>query len=643
MLDFPESVSEERGADDLEGGPGDDRINPGTAGRPLEGDTLSGDAGHDTADYSTRTERLSIDLNGKNDDGEFGEHDNVQPGIECVDGGSEETRSIGSSAAECLDGHEGEDTIWGRGGDDTLEGGKNDPGGDNLFGESGSDTMSGGSGDDSLVGGEGDDYELGEGGADRVEGEAGNDRLLGGAGADAVDGGGGNDLVDGWAFLLIGGDGPDELIGGPGDDALFGRRGRDRLDGGGGSDSMSGGSESDTVTYEERMNRVFVTLDDKANDGERGERDNVRTDVEVVLGGIQDDNVFGDTDANTVDTGRGEDLITGRLGLDQLTGGGAPDIVRADDGDKDDVNCGDAEDLAIADGRDQVIDCETIDRPGARGPSVGRNARVRHEGVFRLRLPRGRRFFALAQNVKIPFGSTVDPKDDAVRLVTARNRAGGARSRRFSRPLRRVPGRRPAPRDRAPACGKAPRLPRVVDPTKPGEAGRTPFPTQAPRRSRQARSCGGEFGAGRSQRSAQKKTPRRACPGARPLQLGRVVWYRVAHRGEVQRHAYEGHQRDRARAGFRAPADRHRASRKAVSRALTLRAATSSRWGPGASGPAVRGRRFAVPQLVPEPGVPGRPARSAAAAPSPVATKLPTSSPTSGATTPTIQPALKAI
>ena len=52
---------------------------------------------------------------------------------------------------------------------------------------------------------------------------------------------------------------------------------------------MSGGSESDTVTYEERTNRVFVTLDDEANDGERGERDNVQTDVEVVLGGIQDD------------------------------------------------------------------------------------------------------------------------------------------------------------------------------------------------------------------------------------------------------------------------------------------------------------------------------------------------------------------
>jgi Ca2+-binding RTX toxin-like protein len=421
------------GPDVLDGGPGADVLGAGatpapaaTPPPPQDPDIFDGGDGIDTADYSTRTEPLTIALNGKNDDGESGEHDNVLPGTECVDGGSDDDMLIGSSAADCLDGHDGEDTIWGRGGDDMLEGGRNDPSGDNLIGENGDDTMQGGSGDDSLVGGEGDDYELGEGGGDRVEGEAGNDRLLGGAGADVVDGGEGNDLVDGGAFLLIGGDGPDELIGGPDDDTLFGRRGNDRLDGGGGSDSMSGGSERDTVTYEERTNRVFVTLDDKANDGERGERDNVQTDVEIVLGGIQDDNVFGDADADMVEAGRGEDLLDGRLGRDRLGGGDAPDVVLAHDGAADDVICGDARDLAIADGRDKVIDCETIDRPGERGPIVGRYARVRRDGEFRLQLPQGRRFFPLDQNVKIPFGSTVDPpKEGAVRLVTARNRAGG--------------------------------------------------------------------------------------------------------------------------------------------------------------------------------------------------------------------------
>ena len=63
-------------------------MNPGTAGTRWKGDTLSGDAGHDKADYSTRTEPLTIDVDRNPDDGESGEHDNVLPGTECVDGGS---------------------------------------------------------------------------------------------------------------------------------------------------------------------------------------------------------------------------------------------------------------------------------------------------------------------------------------------------------------------------------------------------------------------------------------------------------------------------------------------------------------------------------------------------------------------------
>ena len=44
--------------------------------------------------------------------------------------------------------------------------------------------------------------------------------------------------------------------------------------------------EKDTVTYEDRTNQVFVTLDGRANDGENGEGDNVLPDVEVILGGF---------------------------------------------------------------------------------------------------------------------------------------------------------------------------------------------------------------------------------------------------------------------------------------------------------------------------------------------------------------------
>ena len=296
------------------------RSTAGPLGASLGSDVLSGGEGTDTADFSRRKEGVTINLDGERNDGEPGEHDNVQPGVECVIGGSNNDTLIGSSAAECLDGREGEDIIEGRGGSDTLLGGVNDPGGDKLDGGSGSDEMKGGPGDDALTGGAGDDYELGEGGGDTVEGQDGSDRLQGGAGADAVDGDEGNDSVDGGAFGLVGGDGPDQLTGGTGDDTLLGDRGRDELDGGAGSDFMSGGSERDTVTYEERTNSVFVTLDGQPDDGEAGERDNVLPDVERVRGGIRGDDLSGDADADTVAGGRGEDLINGRSGLRRARG-----------------------------------------------------------------------------------------------------------------------------------------------------------------------------------------------------------------------------------------------------------------------------------------------------------------------------------
>jgi hypothetical protein len=80
--------------------------------------------------------------------------------------------------------------------------------------------------------------------------------------------------------------------------------------------------------------------------------------------------------------------------------------------------------LVIVDANDKTIDCETKDLPGARRLIVGRYALVRAKGEFGLRLPAGRRFFNLTENLKIPIGSTIDPNDSVVTLATARNRSG---------------------------------------------------------------------------------------------------------------------------------------------------------------------------------------------------------------------------
>jgi hypothetical protein len=417
------------GQDALDGGPGDDIIGTGpTPGgiRPAQGpDTISGGGGNDRVDFSQRTQPVTVDLDGEADDGEADERDNVQPDVEEVIGGSNDDTLIGSSAANVLEGRDGQDTIEGGAGDDVMRGG---------------------SGDDSLAGGDGNDKELtGGGGGDRVEGGGGNDSLEGGAGADALDGGDGDDGLNGGGRNLVGADGPDDLIGGPGRDILLGGRGNDRLDGGLGADYLSGESEKDTVTYEDRTNPVFVTLDGDANDGEKGEGDNVLPDVEEILGGFGGDDLYGNVGDNTVEGGTGEDLIDGKRSPDRLLGADASDLVMARDGLRDEVACGDGGDLVIADDGDKVIDCETVDRPRSRDAVLGsyallsplrprrKGARVaqQQEAAVGLRLPQGGRFYPLEQffqlvrTFQIPIGSTIRAEDGEVQLTTASDRGRG--------------------------------------------------------------------------------------------------------------------------------------------------------------------------------------------------------------------------
>lgn len=426
-FDFPLfEIDQSGGADAVDGGPGDDAMYGGPDEKAQPADVFSGGDGIDTADFSDRSAPLTIDLDGRDGDGESGEDDNVQDDVENVIGGSNDDTLTGSDASNVLDGRAGEDTIAGRDGDDVLRGGVNDPSGDDLSGGAGVDTMLGGPGDDSLAGGEGNDVESGGGGTDTVEGGNGDDSLTGGAGTDTVNGEDGNDTLYGGEPGLVGGDGRDELNGGRGRDWLFGGRGNDELDGGPGPDYISGETEKDTVTYDGRTSQVTVTLDGKADDGEDGEGDNVLADVEVIVGGIRGDELAGDTDANTIDAGRGEDLIDGNLGADRLLGGDAPDVVRARDGVRDEViACGDGGDLVIADDNDKTVECETVDRPSTHRVAVRRYALLEAQGEFGLRLPQGLRYFPLVENVKIPIGSTLDPKKGVLQVATARNRTGG--------------------------------------------------------------------------------------------------------------------------------------------------------------------------------------------------------------------------
>jgi Ca2+-binding RTX toxin-like protein len=178
-----------------------------------------------------------------------------------------------------------------------------------------------------------------------------NDHLKTPHGIDAtVDGGAGDDRI-------TTGDGSDSLIGGPG---------RDLLDGGPGPDVFDGGDNRDTVTYERRTagQPVVVDIDGAVGDDGgaidedgSGMRDSVLTSVENVKGGAGDDLITGSD---------GPNRLVGGPGADQLHGLGANDLIRAQDGESDEITCGpgpndrlfaDPIDVFPADGPDA---CETV-------------------------------------------------------------------------------------------------------------------------------------------------------------------------------------------------------------------------------------------------------------------------------------------
>src|SRR5262249_4334380 len=85
-----------------------------------------------------------------------------------------------------------------------------------------------------------------------------------------------------------------------------------------GGDVIGGGAGVDVVDYSGRSFALTVTMDGKkADDRETSEGDNVKADVENILGGAGDDSLTGNDLANT---------ITGNGGKDTMTGGAGDDI-----------------------------------------------------------------------------------------------------------------------------------------------------------------------------------------------------------------------------------------------------------------------------------------------------------------------------
>lgn len=197
------------------------------------------------------------------------------------------------------------------------------------------------------------------------------------------------DLGGGADRLLVEGDlyskRPVAIAGGAGDDLISTFQVIASVDGGAGADVIRpdleipdsfpplespgsvirGGPGTDTVSYDAlEFPAIDVSLDGKANDGRRGEKDDVRADVENLVASQAGGRLIGSDGSNVLTGGKGEDQLAGGAGKDRLTGAGDKDLLDALDGSPGDrVSCGAGKDTAYVDAGDAVVSrsaCETL-------------------------------------------------------------------------------------------------------------------------------------------------------------------------------------------------------------------------------------------------------------------------------------------
>lgn len=297
---------------------------------------------------------------GDQNDSFFGYYSNVDQYIDV--GTGNDTITSGGSASkfdQVLLG-DGDDWAYLGGGDDVLWAGD----GDDTVDQSSGDTVN----DDKVI--------FLEAGTDSFTGDVDNASVDGGDGTDTLNGGSGNDTLNG------GDNDPweDEVInGGAGNDILNGNTGRNLMDGGTGADTINGGSDWDIVTYESRTNGLTVTANNTANDGESGEQDNVKSNINEIRGGSGNDSLtsastasyaylFGNAgndtlNGNSVTAG---DVIDGGSGTDTVNSYGGNDTINLVDGQSDSANCGSgSNDTVFADALpldSSLTGCETVAR-----------------------------------------------------------------------------------------------------------------------------------------------------------------------------------------------------------------------------------------------------------------------------------------
>jgi Ca2+-binding RTX toxin-like protein len=200
-------------------------------------------------------------------------------------------------------------------------------------------------GNDTLTGGFANDrFETGAvpDGADRLIGAGGTDtveyftrltavRIAENGAADDGQAGEGDNVADD-IEILGGTNANDILVGSSGSNQLLGRGGDDILDGGLGRDTMDGGAGIDLVQYSTPRNTgVTAIINGQPLSGQAGENDTILPSVENLRGTNLNDVLTGSAGANRLESGGGQDTMSGSAGNDVLIAAGRA-VLHGDDG-----------------------------------------------------------------------------------------------------------------------------------------------------------------------------------------------------------------------------------------------------------------------------------------------------------------------
>ncbi len=247
------------------------------------------------------------------------------PGNDVIHGGRGYDRIYGEAGNDRLTGDRGSDLLSGGAGNDRLWGGR---GFDHLNGGAGNDRLFSAKGGDIIRAGAGNDFAYSGQGSDEITGGPGNDKLLGGKGNDRILGGAGNDVVEGQLGddpMLDGGPGTDKVFAGPGTDRATGGPGDgDVVRGDAGTDTVSGGPGANDIVSFASATRSGVTVNLAAG-VEDGDGHDVLSGFEDAVGSALPDVLVGDSRANRLDGGIGNDTLQSGGGGGEAFGGPGSD------------------------------------------------------------------------------------------------------------------------------------------------------------------------------------------------------------------------------------------------------------------------------------------------------------------------------